>query len=193
MSHLRLLTSSVLLIALVPAARPTLAARGELPRWTLAALVPPGSAPVRRGTPLWIELRNESDAARLVCLQGAIVALKSPDVAYAGAQPIDGRRCTALTDFVVVRPGHALSSVVYVKSRRGFLSGESEPLIDLTFVERDAADPLAAMRRASNPLGRHHRRGAARRHQPACRGRAGRRPLRAVRPIGHTFSRRRED
>jgi hypothetical protein len=148
-AHLRLLTLSVLVVALLPAWLPSLAARAAAARWTLAALVPPGAVPVRRGTPLWIELRNESGAARLVCLQRAIVALKSPDVAYAYARPIDGSSCTALTDFVVVRPGHALSSVIYVKSRRGVLRGESEPLIDLTFVERDIADPLSVMQQAS--------------------------------------------
>ena len=149
MPHLRLRTVSAFLIAVAVASRPALAAGPAGPRWSLAALVPPGAAPQHRGTPLWLELRNETDAARLVCLQRAIVALKSPDVAYAGARPLDGRPCRALTDFAVIRPGHALSSVVYVRSRRGFLSGASEPLIELTFVERDVADPLAAMRRAS--------------------------------------------
>jgi hypothetical protein len=147
--HLRVLTLSVLVVTLLPVWRPPLAARAAAPRWTLAALVPPGAVPVRRGTPLWIELRNESDAARLVCLQRVIVALKSPDVAYPHARPIDGRSCTALTDFVIVRPGHALSAVIYVKSHRGFLRAESEPLIDLTFVERDVSDPLSATQRAS--------------------------------------------
>jgi hypothetical protein len=144
----RLLTSSVALLALVPSG-PPLAARGAAPRWTLAAILPPGSAPVRRGTPLWLELRNESPAARLVCLQGAVVALRSPDVASARGNAIDGRACTALTDFVIVRPGHSVSSVIYLRSRRGFLRGESESLVDLRFVERDVSDPLAVARRES--------------------------------------------
>lgn len=147
MPHLRFLTSSVALVALMSAWPPPLAARGAAPRWTLAALVPPTSTPVRRGTPMWIELRNETDAARLVCLQHATVALKSPDVAFGGGA-LDGRSCSALTDFVVVRPGHALSSVIYIKSRQG-LRGDSEPLIDLTFVERDVSTPFPVTAPAS--------------------------------------------
>jgi hypothetical protein len=115
--------------------------------WSLAALIPPGSAPVGRGTPLWIDLRNETDTVRLVCLQGAIVALKSPDVASARGRTLAGAGCAAMTDFVLVRPGNALSAVVYVKPRRGALRGDSEPLIELMFLERSVAEAASSSRR----------------------------------------------
>jgi hypothetical protein len=146
---LRLLTLSCLFAACVWASAPPLSAHGAPGGWSLAALMPPGSMPVRRGTPFWIELRNDSDAARLVCLQTTVVALRSPDVALAAARPLDGGRCREITDYVVIRPGHALSRVVYVKPRRGPLRGESEPLIELTFVEREVGDQSAIGRRVS--------------------------------------------
>lgn len=149
MPLLRLLTLSGLLGICASAAMPPLSAQGAAGRWSLAALLPPASVPVARGTPLWIELRNDSPAARLVCVQGAIVALKSPDVAFARAHTLDGSRCQSITDYVVIRPGHAMSRVVYVKPRDGPLRAESEPLIELTFLERDVAGPEAIGRRVS--------------------------------------------
>jgi hypothetical protein len=115
--------------------------------WSVSALVPPEPSASRRGTALWLELRNESAAARLVCLEGAIVALKSPDVADGRARVLDS--CSALTDFALVRPGHAVSAVVYVKSRQGTIGPQAEPLVELVFYHHDPSEPQGERRRAS--------------------------------------------
>ncbi len=145
----RLLTFGALLGGCLAATASPISARGAAGLWSLAALMPPGSTPVARGTPLWLELRNDSASARLVCVQGAVVALKSPDIAVAPSQSLDGSRCRAITDYVVVRPGHVLSRVVYVKPRQGPLREDSEPLVELLFLERDLGDPFTDGRRVS--------------------------------------------
>jgi hypothetical protein len=146
---LRLLTVGALAGICLAAALPPMSAHGAAGAWSLDALMPPGSTPVRRGTPFWLELRNDSGSARLVCVQGAVVALKSPDVAFAPAHALDASQCRAITDYVVVRPGHALSRVVYVKPRQGALRAESEPLIELIFLEREVGEPFSEGRRVS--------------------------------------------
>jgi hypothetical protein len=136
------------LVGLLPFLLPgPLSASDSVKGWSVTALVPPESPGGRRGTPLWIELRNESDAARLVCLEGAIVALESPDAAAGRARVMDS--CSALTDFALVRPGQALSEVVYVKSRLGTVGPQTKPLVELVFYHHDPSDPHAARRRAS--------------------------------------------
>jgi hypothetical protein len=133
-----------LLLFLLPG---PLSAADTVKGWSVSAFVPPESPGGRRGTPLWLELRNESDAARLVCLDSAIVALKSPDAAAGRARVIDS--CSTLTDFALVRPGHALSAVVYVKSRLGTVGPQAEPLVELVFYHHDPSDPNGERRRAS--------------------------------------------
>ncbi|MEO5821061.1 MAG: hypothetical protein ABIT71_11175 [Vicinamibacteraceae bacterium] len=137
---------AALLLILVPG---PVSAADPVKGWSVSALVPPDAPGSRRGMPLWLELRNDSAGARLVCLEGAIVALKSPDVTDGRARVIDTESCSKLTNFALVRAGHALSVVVYVKSRLGLVGPQAEPLVELVFYHHDPSDPQAERRRAS--------------------------------------------
>lgn len=144
---IRSLAAAGLVVGLLLCLPGPLSASDSVKGWSVSALVPPDSPGGRRGTPLWVELRNDSDAVRLVCLEGATVALESPDATDGRARVIAS--CSALTDFVLLRSGQALSTVVYVKSRLGSVGPQAEPLVDLVFHHRDPSDPQAARRRVT--------------------------------------------